>query len=308
MTAINSPVAAVTREPGRTLTSIIEWGAIIAGALFAAALSFVFITFGSAIGLSITSAWPDAGASARWTATLAAFWMLLQQIAAFMAGGYLAGRLRKEPDSRTRETEFRDGMHGALVWALGIVLGAALAASAAMVAARVSAEAGRTAVTAASQNSEQMSYFADALLRPSQPQGQAQSGQPQANQSTQQPLSQDVRSEVSRILARSALNREMSQPDRSYLATLVGQRMGLSPDEAQRRVNETFTQMEQSLRNAADKARHAGALGGFLTAASIVIAFAAAWWGAVRGGHHRDDNFSHSGFYLRSKRVQEFDQ
>lgn len=307
MTATHSPVAGATREPGRTLTSIIEWGAIIAGALFAAALSFVFITFGSAIGLSITSAWPDAGASARWTATLAAFWMLLQQIAAFMAGGYVAGRLRKEPDSRTRETEIRDGMHGAMVWALGIVLGAALAASAAMVVARVGAEAGRTAVSAASQNSEQMSYFADALLRPAQPQGQSQPG-PAPQPAQQQPLSQDVRAEVSRILARSALNREMSQADRSYLATLVGQRTGLSPDEAQRRVNETFTQMEQSLRSAADKTRKAGALGGFLTAASILIAFAAAWWGAVRGGHHRDDNFTHSGFYLRPKRAQEFDQ
>lgn len=66
--------------------------------------------------------------------------------------------------------------------------------------------------------------------------------------------------------------------------------------------------MEQSLRSAADKARQAGALGGFLTAASIVIAFAAAWWGAMRGGHHRDDNFTHSGFYLRSRRTQEFDK
>lgn len=302
MTAVNSPAAAATREPGRTVTSVVEWGAVIAGALFAAALSFVFLAFGSAIGLSMTSAWPDAGATARWTATLAAFWMLLQQIASFMAGGYLAGRLRKEPDSRTRETEFRDGMHGALVWALAIVIGAALAASAAMVVARVGAEAGRTAVSAASQNSDQLSYFADALLRP----GQAQPGQPAAQ--PQQPVPQDVRGEISRIMARSALNREMSQQDRSYLATIVAQRTGMSPDEAQRRVSETFTQMEQSLRDAADKARKAGALGGFLTAASIVIAFAAAWWGAVRGGHHRDDNFTHSGFYLRSRRTQEFDQ
>jgi hypothetical protein len=304
MTAVNSPAAAATREPGRTVTSVVEWGAVIAGALFAAALSFVFIAFGSAIGLSMTSAWPDAGATARWTATLAAFWMLLQQIASFMAGGYLAGRLRKEPDSRTRETEFRDGMHGALVWALAIVIGAALAASAAMVVARVGAEAGRTAVSAASQNSDQLSYFADALLRPGQ--AQAQPGQPAAQ--PQQPVPQDVRDEITRIMARSALNREMSQQDRSYLATIVAQRTGMSPDEAQRRVSETFTQMEQSLRDAADKARKAGALGGFLTAASIVIAFAAAWWGAVRGGHHRDDNFTHSGFYLRSRRTQEFDQ
>ncbi|MFX8895302.1 hypothetical protein ABTM96_19410, partial [Acinetobacter baumannii] len=69
----------------------------------------------------------------------------------------------------------------------------------------------------------------------------------------------------------------------------------------QRRVSDTFAQFEQSVRDAADRARRAAALGGFLTAASVVIGFAAAWWGAIRGGHHRDNNLAHSGFYLRSR-------
>jgi len=305
MTAINNPAGSPVREQGRSIVSIVEWGAVIAGAVLAAALSFVFITFGSSVGLSITSAWPDAGTSTRWTASLAAFWMLMQQIAAFMAGGYIAGRLRKEPDARTDETEFRDGIHGALVWAVGIVIGAMLAASAAMVAARVGAEAGRAAITAASQNAEQFSYFADTLLRPAAP-APGQPGQAAAPAQAQQPAGQDVRAEVSRILARSALNRELSQNDRNYLSTIVAQRTGVPPEEAQRRVTETFNNMEQTLRDAADKTRKATALGGFLTAAAVAISFAAAWWAAMRGGHHRDNNFSHSGFYLRSRRAQEF--
>ena len=41
--------------------SFVEWGSVIAGAITAAALSFVFLTFGSAIGLSAVSPWPNSG-------------------------------------------------------------------------------------------------------------------------------------------------------------------------------------------------------------------------------------------------------
>jgi hypothetical protein len=298
MTGASAPLEG-NAVPPRVTVSAIDWGTVIAGALFAAALSFVFVTFGSAIGLSITSAWPDSGASAKWTLSLAAFWILAQQIGAFLAGGYLAGRLRKDAGPRSSETEFRDGIHGGLVWALGIAIGALLALSAASVVARVGAEAGRAAASAAPAVSDQMSYFTDVLLRPTQPSGQQPAGQPPSAQT--QPPSEATRAELTRILARSAVNREMSPADKNYLASLVSRQTGLSPDDAQRRISETFAQLEQSTRDATDKARRAAALGGFITAASIVIGFAAAWWGAMRGGHHRDNNFAHSGFYLRSR-------
>ena len=100
---------------------------MIAGAVMAAALSFVFLTFGSAIGLSAVSPWPDAGVSAKTAASLAVFWTLAQQIGAFMVGGYIAGRMRTRwAEANADETEFRDGLHGALVWAVGIVIGALL--------------------------------------------------------------------------------------------------------------------------------------------------------------------------------------
>jgi hypothetical protein len=57
----------------------------------AAALSFVLFTFGTAIGLSATSPWPNSGVSAKALASLAVFWALAQQIGAFMVGGYVAG-------------------------------------------------------------------------------------------------------------------------------------------------------------------------------------------------------------------------
>jgi hypothetical protein len=37
--------------------SFVEWGAVLAGAALSAAISFVLLTFGTAIGLSATSPW-----------------------------------------------------------------------------------------------------------------------------------------------------------------------------------------------------------------------------------------------------------
>jgi hypothetical protein len=41
-------------------------------------------------------------------------------------------------------------------------------------------------------------------------------------------------------------------------------------------------------RAAADKARKAAILTGFVTAAALILSLAAGWWSAMRGGHHRD--------------------
>src|SRR5688572_14870749 len=104
--------------------SFVEWGAVLAGAALAAAISFVLLTFGTAIGLSATSPWPDSGMSAKVVATLAVFWALVQQIGAFMAGGYVAGRMRSRWAETGDEADFRDGLHGGLVWAVGVAIGA----------------------------------------------------------------------------------------------------------------------------------------------------------------------------------------
>ena len=61
----------VTTEVSRQITSRadaaadVEWAAVFAGAVLAAALSFVLLTFGTAIGLSATSPWPNSALSAK---------------------------------------------------------------------------------------------------------------------------------------------------------------------------------------------------------------------------------------------------
>src|SRR6202011_3859007 len=72
---------------------LVEWGSVLAGAFLAAVISFVLLTFGTAIGLSATSPWPNSGASTKVVASLAIFWAMAQQIGSVMVGGYVAGRM-----------------------------------------------------------------------------------------------------------------------------------------------------------------------------------------------------------------------
>ena len=92
MTHVGPAPTAQRSTSAAVVPSFLEWGPVIAGALLAAALSFVLLTFGAAIGLSTASPWPNSGMSATWMASLAVFWTMVQQIGAFMAGGYVAGR------------------------------------------------------------------------------------------------------------------------------------------------------------------------------------------------------------------------
>jgi len=147
--------------------SFVEWGAVLAGAVLAAALSFVLLTFAAAIGLSATSPWPNSGMSAKVIATLAMFWALAQQIGSLMAGGYVAGRMRSRWHEAGDETEFRDGLHGGLVWAVAVLISAVLVFATASLAVRTGADvAGKAMAGATSRTNSPMDTVLDAILRP----------------------------------------------------------------------------------------------------------------------------------------------
>src|SRR6185312_12777244 len=86
--------------------------------------------------------WRDTSAA---LALLSGIWILLVAVGSYALGGYIAGWTRLRWSSAGEdETEFRDGLHGLLVWGLGIVIGALLLVAAANVAASI---AGRAAPT-----------------------------------------------------------------------------------------------------------------------------------------------------------------
>jgi hypothetical protein len=280
-------------------TSFVEWGSVIAGAVLAAAISFVLLTFGAAIGLSATSPWPNSGASAKVIASIAVFWAMAQQIGAFMAGGYVAGRMRSRWHESGDEAEFRDGLHGGLVWAVGVVIGAALFLSTAGSVAKVGAQAaGGAAAMAGASTNDPMDAVLDAMLRPttvaqatsapaaSPAASPAGAGAPATPRARAASTGDDTRPEISRIFASSVASGSLTTENRAYLVQLVSQRAGISQQEADKRV----TEADNAARAAADKARRAGVLTGFVTAASLVLSLGAAWWAALKGGHHRDNS------------------
>jgi len=125
------------------------------------------------------------------------------------------------------------------------------------------------------------------MLRPaSTAQANAPSGPTAGRQgvSPRPQASDETRAEVSRILSSSVASGSITPENRSRLAQLVSQRTGISQQEAERRVDDALS----AARAAADKARHAAVLTGFVTAAALILSLGAGWWAAKRGGHHRD--------------------
>src|SRR5215813_10843544 len=133
-------------------TSTVSWGAILAGAFSAAALSFVLLAIGAAFGLSITSPWDitsrNAGEAAAAAGITTAVFLIVVHAIASGVGGYLAGRLRsKIAGLRGDETYFRDTAHGLVVWAVSVLATILMLACLALAAAR-----GGVALTAAGLN------------------------------------------------------------------------------------------------------------------------------------------------------------
>lgn len=257
-------------------TNYVEWGPVIAGAIAAAAISFVLFTAGSAVGLSLLSPYPSRSYG-TWAATLAAFWAIFVPILSLLIGGYIAGRMRAAWGASSDEVQFRDGIHGLLVWAVAVVVGALLAYMAAGAAAQVGGELGKAAIA---DRGALVASSVDALLRP------APGTAPSPGAAAPPAPSQDTRDELTRILVSSTADGSLDAADRDYLAQVVASRTGLAPEEAQKRVEEAYaTALE-----AVDTARKAAVAAGLATATALLLGLAAAWYAAQRGGHHRDQN------------------
>src|SRR5258705_11081784 len=98
-----------------------SWGAVIAGAVGAAAVTFLLLVIGSGVGVSLVSV-PEANAQTGQSAiTLGAIYFFAAQAFGFAVGGYLAGRLMGPALENEDEELFHATTHGLVVWALGVV-------------------------------------------------------------------------------------------------------------------------------------------------------------------------------------------
>jgi hypothetical protein len=260
----------------------VDWPAAFAGGLAAAAILFVLLTAGGAVGLSLVSPYPY-HSHARVAASLAAFWVIASSIGSLLAGGYIAGRMRTAwHESISTEIAFRDGVHGLLVWALSIAAGVFLGLLAAATAATTGAEFGRVAFSAP-ENTSVLASPVDQLLRTTAPTPSPAGPTAAAAPGVPQP---EARPEVTRALANAVASGQLSDPDRKYLADIVAQRSGLSPTDSEKRVNEVYASAVKDV----DAARKASVAAGLVTATALLVGLLAAWYAAQRGGYQRDHN------------------
>ena len=294
-------------DPSRSNPSAVSWAAIFAGAAAAAALSLILLFLGTGLGLSSMSPWRNDGASPEALGIGTIVWITFMQLAASVLGGYIAGRMRTRwMDLPTDEVRFRDTAHGFLAWAVatlitawlvsstassiisgGVRAGAQVAGGAASAATAAAAGGAAQAAGNQSQGGESgpMNYMVDSLFR--NPKGSKGSAAQTPEQAT---------AEVGRIFTNAAASGKLPEEDARYAAQLVSQRTGVSQQEAEKRVNDTFNQLqtkkkeaETQAREAADKARKASAAAALWLFISLLIGAFVASLAATYGGRQRDD-------------------
>ena len=268
---------------GAATGSYLDWPAILAGGVFALALVFLLISFGSTIGLSLTSPYRGEGVSAGWLAIAAAIWFAWVMVTGFGAGGYLAGRMRKRAgDATAPEVEVRDGTHGLLVWATAVVLSSVFAAMGAGGLIGMGAVAVGSATDLATEAAEgaDAEYLANVMLRgvdtqdmaeapvedttapatdtpaptgagtsdedtaAAPAQAQAQATQPEQQATAQPAIAPEVQQQIAMVLLRSITSGEMRDRDRSYLSRVVAANTDLDQEAARTRVDEVTAEIE----------------------------------------------------------------
>ncbi|MFZ6846478.1 hypothetical protein [Undibacterium sp. RuTC16W] len=264
-------------------SSGVSWAAVLAGAVAAASLSLILLMLGVGLGLSNVSPW-SYNATVMGVSAIA--WVTFTQLAASGVGGYLAGRLRiKWSNLHNNEVYFRDTAHGFLAWAVASLMTVGILASAAQSILNEASNIGTKVVTASAAIASDMKtnpvdYFSEMLLR-------SDDGSLDANTA--------ARAEVGKILSKDILSGALSHTDRDYLSKVITKRTGLTPIDAEKRVDMIYSQWSKSvsdtsnaLKESADKARKAAANSALWMFINLLIGAFVASLSATIGGSQRD--------------------
>ena len=166
------------------------------------------------------------------------------------------------------ETERADGVHGLGAWALAVVMGAILAIL--IGAATVSRTSSSRSELQSSAAEPLLSYELDRLFRA-------------ARRAPNSDLSAE-RAEAGRILLTTSSHSGLTTDDRAYLIQQVGVLTGLSPADAERRVDNVLA----NAKTAIARSRRSTIIVAFSIATAVLLGAVAAWAAACAGGRHRD--------------------
>lgn len=250
----------------------LQWTPIIAGAIAASALALVLHAFAGAIGISVSSTAPT-WRDASWALILlSGLYLILVALASYAFGAYIAARMRLPVTGATEEIEFRDGMHGLIVWAVATLLTGLLAIALAQATPRLAAPSAASGPSTSVAGENIIAFDLDRLFhsdrRPQNTQGNIDYS----------------RSEAARILLTASSHRGVQPEDRTYLVRLVSGMTGLGQPEAERRVDDVIARAKENI----SRARHSAVILGFMVGAAALIGAVASWFAACAAGRQRD--------------------
>ena len=267
----------------------ISWGAVLAGAAMVIAVHVSLSLLGLGIGLSTVD--PAAGDTPQATSLGlgAGIWWVVSNLIALVIGGYVAARLSGMPLRG-------DGIiHGLLTWAVtllitiyllttsvGSIVGGAfnIVGNTLSTVGQGVAQAVPQAAEAAGLSPEQIRDQAEQLLRPEQP------GQLSAEQ---------ARSELVDALRQMVTGSEQEAAQaRERAATIIAQQAGISPEQANQRLDQLTAEVQQradqaaaQATEAADAAASAASTASIWAFVAFVLGAAAAALGGAMGTRNR---------------------
>ena len=300
----------------RASASAVSWGAIVAGAAAAASLSLILLILGTGLGLSSVSPWYREGVSATTFSTSTIAWLTVTQLLASAMGGYLAGRLRtKWIEVHTDEVYFRDTAHGFLAWSVaslvtaglltsvigsilsgGIHAGATVAAGTAHAAPAIMAAHGmRDGTHRGAADWGPLPYFVDSLFRRDSAVSLMTSPDATMPAEKADGRTGKVVGEITRIFLQADSGESLPPEDLRYVGQLVSQHTGLTQQEAEHRVSDTYARLQTKLHDTetatkriTDEARKASAYGALWLFISLLAGAFVASLSATIGGRRRD--------------------
>ena len=282
---------AVLPEGAPSLPSRVSWGAVLAGAVVALTTGLMLNALGAGVGATTVDAVARGTPSASSFGVGAAIWLLVSNLIGLAAGSYVAARLSGTSDNT-------DGtLHGLAVWGTTFLISAVLlgnlvsgiASTAASGTSSVLSGAG-SAVSAVGQqaadraDTSSLQSATQGLINRVQGALSGTSGSPAAMTSDQR------KAEIGTLVTRRVTDGQLSQPDRDRMNQLVATEYGISPQEAQARVQQAEQQATQAARQAEETARRAAdtaasgtSVAAFAIFTTMLLGAIAAVLGARRG-------------------------
>jgi hypothetical protein len=271
----------------------ISWGAIFAGVIVVLAVQLLLSMLGLGVGLSVVNPAEGNSPNASSLGLGAGIWWGVSYLIALFAGGYVAGRLAGALLS------WDGALHGILAWAftllvtfylLGTALGSVIGGAFSVVGNTVStaAQGLKSAVPEAAQSAgvtpDRIKQTANDLLN-----RQSSSNADPKSMSRDQAMQ-----EITTDLPKLALGGDLARASRERIVQIMSAQLNISPDEANRRLDQLAANLQQktqqttdTARQAADKAATGGSRASFVAFIGLVLGAVAAALGGQVGARSR---------------------